>query len=48
MAPEEIQAAQDPLANLMTIMYIMIQTTLSDPLDMASVHAKLREPSATP
>ena len=42
MHPEELQGTQDRLSNLMTIMYIMIQETLSDPLDMAPVHMKLR------
>lgn len=36
------QEAQDELINLMTIMYIAIQETLSDPEDMSSSYAKLR------
>ena len=36
------QEAQDELMNLMTIMYIAIQETLSDPEDMSSAYGKLR------
>ncbi|KND93949.1 Striatin-interacting protein 1 [Tolypocladium ophioglossoides CBS 100239] len=35
------QEAQDELMNLMTIMYIVIQETLSDPEDMSSSYGKL-------
>jgi len=42
MHPVELRRAQDRLANLMTIMYIIIQKTLSDPVDMAPVQVKLR------
>ncbi|KAG5913221.1 hypothetical protein E4U42_001369, partial [Claviceps africana] len=35
------QEAQDELMNLMTIMYIAIQQTLNDPLDMSSSHEAL-------
>jgi len=42
MPPNSLQEAQDELTNLMTIMYIMIQQTLGDPLEMASVYTKLR------
>ncbi|KAH7264039.1 hypothetical protein B0J15DRAFT_489801 [Fusarium solani] len=38
-----VQEAQDELMNLMTIMYIAIQETLSDPEDMSSTHGKLLE-----
>jgi len=44
MHPDELRGAQDRLANLMTIMYIALQETLSNPLDMAPVHRKLRTP----
>ncbi|POR35241.1 Striatin-interacting protein 1 [Tolypocladium paradoxum] len=37
------QEAQDELMNLMTIMYIAIQETLSDPEDMSSSYGKLLE-----
>ncbi|KAK0392391.1 hypothetical protein NLU13_1886 [Sarocladium strictum] len=37
------QEAQDELMNLMTIMYIAIQTTLNDPEDMSMAHGKLLE-----
>ncbi|KAG5928816.1 hypothetical protein E4U53_002582 [Claviceps sorghi] len=37
------QEAQDELMNLMTIMYIAIQQTLNDPLDMSSSHKALVE-----
>ena len=39
------QEAQDELMNLMTIMYIAIQETLSDPEDMSSSYRKLRTTS---
>lgn len=38
-----VQEAQDELMNLMTIMYIAIQETLSDPEDMSSTQGKLCE-----
>ncbi|RFU78822.1 required for hyphal anastomosis ham-2 [Trichoderma arundinaceum] len=37
------QDAQDELMNLLTIMYIVVQETLSDPEDMSSTHGKLLE-----
>lgn len=42
------QEAQDELMNLMTIMYIAIQETLSDPEDMSSSYGKLRMSPCSP
>jgi hypothetical protein len=36
------QETQDELMNLMTIMYIVIQTALNDPDDMSMAYGKLR------
>lgn len=40
--PSSSPEAQDELMNLMTIMYVAIQETLNDPVDMASTYNKLR------
>ena len=42
------QEARDELMNLMTIMYISMQTTLNDPEDMSMAYGKLRMWSTCP
>lgn len=44
----ELQMAQEELLNLMTILYISIQTTLSEPIDMAESKKQLRTMAARP
>lgn len=44
----ELQMAQEELLNLMTILYISIQTTLGEPDEMAESKKQFRTPPTAP